>query len=223
MAEVIFALVSILALFALAMNRASLRSWALAAAIFTLCAQMGLVHGHLHWPAFPLWSLLGWLVAGLLFAASFPDLRRQYIVPPRLSRAQGRDADHLRDRARGASKPARSAGTPSCSPARPIGTSSAASPPSRSPPRSAPFSTGRPTNCASGSTIGASATSCMTCPTISGASSAIMAFSACSSPSSMAAWASPPRRSRSFSARSPRAAPTASPSSWCRTRSAPAS
>ncbi len=82
MAEVIFALVSILALFALAMNRASLRSWALAAAIFTLCAQMGLVHGHLHWPMFPLWSLFGWLVAGLLFAASFPELKRQYIVLP---------------------------------------------------------------------------------------------------------------------------------------------
>jgi len=74
MAELIFALVTILALFALAMNRASLRSWALAAAIFTLSAQMGLAHGGLHWPAFPLWSLFGWLVAGLLFAASLYPL-----------------------------------------------------------------------------------------------------------------------------------------------------
>lgn len=59
MAELIFAAVSLSALFALAMNCAGLRAWALAAAIFTLCAQMGLVHGHLHWPVFPLWSLFG--------------------------------------------------------------------------------------------------------------------------------------------------------------------
>src|SRR3990170_6562977 len=82
MAELIFAAVSLAALFALAMNRAGLRSWALAAAIFTLSAQMGLVHGHLHWPVFPLWSLLGWLMAGLLFAASFPELKRKYITLP---------------------------------------------------------------------------------------------------------------------------------------------
>ena len=82
MAEVIFALVWILALFALAMNRVSLRTWALAAAIFTVSAQMGLVHGHLHWPAFPLWSLFGWLAAGLLFVASFPEIKRNYIVLP---------------------------------------------------------------------------------------------------------------------------------------------
>jgi acyl-CoA dehydrogenase len=82
MAEVIFALIWILAAFALAMNRASLRSWAIAAAIFTLSAQMGLAHGHLHWPVFPLWSLFGWLVAGLLFAASFPEIKRNYIVLP---------------------------------------------------------------------------------------------------------------------------------------------
>ena len=82
MAEVIFALVCILALFALAMNRASLRVWALAVALFTLSAQMGLAGGHLHWPVFPLWSLLGWLVAGLLFVASLPEIKRNYIVLP---------------------------------------------------------------------------------------------------------------------------------------------
>jgi acyl-CoA dehydrogenase len=82
MAEVIFALIWILAFFALAMNRASLRSWALAAAMFTVSVQMGLVHGHLHWPAFPLWSLFGWLAALLLFAASFPEIKRNYLVLP---------------------------------------------------------------------------------------------------------------------------------------------
>ena len=82
MAELIFTLVFVAAVFALAMNRAPLRAWALAAAIFTLSAQMGLVHGHLHWPLFPLWSFLGWLVAGLLLAASFPALKRKYITLP---------------------------------------------------------------------------------------------------------------------------------------------
>jgi len=82
MAGVIFLTAAILALFALAMNRASLRVWALAVAVFTLSAQMGLAHGHLHWPAFPFWSLLGWLVALLLFVASLPEIKRNYIVLP---------------------------------------------------------------------------------------------------------------------------------------------
>jgi acyl-CoA dehydrogenase len=82
MAEVIFALVSILAVFALAMNRASLRVWALATALFTLSAQMGLAHGELHWLVFPLWSLFGWLVAALLFVASLPKIKHNYFVLP---------------------------------------------------------------------------------------------------------------------------------------------
>jgi acyl-CoA dehydrogenase len=82
MAELIFAAISLAALFALAMNRAPLRAWALAVALITLSAQLGLVHGQLHWPVFPLWSLFGWLVAGLLFAASFPELKRKYITLP---------------------------------------------------------------------------------------------------------------------------------------------
>src|SRR5262245_25415604 len=82
MAEVIFTLVSLLAVFALAMNRASLRVWALAAALFTLSAQMGLAHGELHWPVFPLWSLFGWLVAWLLFVGSLPKIKRNYFVLP---------------------------------------------------------------------------------------------------------------------------------------------
>ena len=82
MAELIFASLSLAALFALAMNRAPLWLWALAAAIFTFTAQMGLVHGHLHWPMFPWWSFLGWLAAALLFMASFPELKRKYITLP---------------------------------------------------------------------------------------------------------------------------------------------
>ncbi len=82
MAEFIFALISLLALFALAMNRASLGAWALTVAVLTFSAQLGLVSGTLHWPVFPLWAVLGWLVAGLLFVASFPEIKRKYIVLP---------------------------------------------------------------------------------------------------------------------------------------------
>src|SRR5262245_10765311 len=82
MAELLFAGLSLFALFALAMNRAPLSFWALAVAIFTFPAQMGLVHGNLHWPAFPWWSFIGWLVAALLFMATFPELKRKYITLP---------------------------------------------------------------------------------------------------------------------------------------------
>lgn len=74
MAELIFAVLSLAAFFALAMNRASFRTWAVAVAIFTLVLQIGL--------GFPLWTFLGWLIAGLLFAASMPDLKRQYLTLP---------------------------------------------------------------------------------------------------------------------------------------------
>jgi acyl-CoA dehydrogenase len=73
-AELIFAAVSLTAFFALAMNRAPLRVWAIAVAIFTVSLQIGL--------GFPLWTFIGWLVAGLLFAASVPDIKRKYITLP---------------------------------------------------------------------------------------------------------------------------------------------
>src|SRR6516225_6814903 len=82
MAELIFIIAALLVLFALAMNRASLRLWALGIVLLILSAQMGLVHGHLHRPVFTLWALAGWLVAAGLFALSFNELRKKYIVLP---------------------------------------------------------------------------------------------------------------------------------------------
>jgi acyl-CoA dehydrogenase len=82
MVEIIFALVCLGLVLALAMARVSLQAWALAVAPITSAAQLGLVHGELHWPVFPLWSLFGWLIAGLLFAASFPEIKRKYITLP---------------------------------------------------------------------------------------------------------------------------------------------
>ena len=74
MAELIFAVLSVAAFFALAMNRATFRTWAIATALFTLILQIGL--------GFPFWTFAFWLIAGLLFAASVPDLKRQYLTLP---------------------------------------------------------------------------------------------------------------------------------------------
>jgi len=73
-AELIFVAVSLAAFFALAMNRASFRTWAIAVAVFTLILQFAL--------GFPFWTFAGWIAAGLLFAASVPDLKRQYLTLP---------------------------------------------------------------------------------------------------------------------------------------------
>jgi acyl-CoA dehydrogenase len=89
LAELIFVFLSIAAFFALAMNRASLRAWALAVAVFTLSLQMGLGHGAFHAPGFPIWALFGWIVAGLLFAASFSELKRKYITLPAFRALKG--------------------------------------------------------------------------------------------------------------------------------------
>ena len=82
MAELIFALLSLAALFALAMNRAPLWAWAAAIAVFTLSLQMGLGSGHPHAPVFNFWAVLGWLAAGGLFALTFPRLKHDYVVMP---------------------------------------------------------------------------------------------------------------------------------------------
>jgi acyl-CoA dehydrogenase len=82
MAELIFAVVWLAVVFGLAMSRAPLRVWAAAVALFTLSLQLGLGHGMLHGPHFGIFALIGWVVAGLLFAASFPELKRKYIVLP---------------------------------------------------------------------------------------------------------------------------------------------
>jgi acyl-CoA dehydrogenase len=82
MAEFIFACIAVAALFGLAIKRAPLTIWATAVALFTLFLQLGLGSGELHWPAFTLWALLGWAIAGGLFALTFPELKRNYVVLP---------------------------------------------------------------------------------------------------------------------------------------------
>ena len=82
MAEFIFAFVAAAIIFVLAMRRAPLLYWAAAIALLTICLQLGLGAGELHWPSFKLWALLGWLIAGGLFALTFPEIKRKYVVLP---------------------------------------------------------------------------------------------------------------------------------------------
>ena len=74
MAELIFVLLALVLFFALAMNRASFRTWAVAVAIYTLALQITF--------GFQLWSFAGWLVAALLYAAGLPSVKRTYITKP---------------------------------------------------------------------------------------------------------------------------------------------
>jgi acyl-CoA dehydrogenase len=78
----IFTVLSLTALFALAMYRAPLPVWAAAMAIFTVSLQLGLGSGELHWPVFNVWALAGWLIAGGLFALTFPEIKRKFLVLP---------------------------------------------------------------------------------------------------------------------------------------------
>ncbi len=103
MAELVFTLLSLAALFALAMNRAPLWAWALAVALFTLSLQTGLGSGHLHWPVFNFLSLLGWLLAAGLYALTFPRIKRDYLVLPAYRALKGAMPDDLGDGAGGAS------------------------------------------------------------------------------------------------------------------------
>ena len=74
MAELIFVVLAVALFFALAMNRASFRTWAVAIAIYTLTLQISF--------GFPFWTFAGWLIAGLLFVAGLPTIKRQYITQP---------------------------------------------------------------------------------------------------------------------------------------------
>ena len=102
MAEVIFALICLGLVLALAMTRVSLRTWAIAAAAITLGAQLGLAQASCIGRYFRLWSLLGWLAAGLLFAASLPEIKRKYITLPAYRALKGAMPTISRNRTRGA-------------------------------------------------------------------------------------------------------------------------
>ena len=102
MAELIFTLLSLAALFALRHEpRAALGLGGRRRPLHLEPAD-GPRSGHLHGPVFKVWSLLGWLVAGAPVRGELSRDQARLRGAARLSRAQGRHAHDLRDRARGA-------------------------------------------------------------------------------------------------------------------------
>jgi acyl-CoA dehydrogenase len=73
----------------LAMRRAPLWLWAVAAALVTLLWQSGWVDGDPDAPSWSLLSLLGWLPALALAALSAPGLRRRVLVEPAFRQIKG--------------------------------------------------------------------------------------------------------------------------------------
>jgi acyl-CoA dehydrogenase len=83
MAELIFVLSCIAAVFLLAMRQSPLWLWALAAAAAVLLWQTGLfTDGELSWPELGPLTALAWLPAILLGALSVPSIRRATVVAP---------------------------------------------------------------------------------------------------------------------------------------------
>jgi acyl-CoA dehydrogenase len=82
MPQVVFALICVAAVFALALYRAPLKGWALALAIATFAAQIGAWSGSFEAMPFGLTALVGWVPAVLLSVLSFPDIRRSVLVQP---------------------------------------------------------------------------------------------------------------------------------------------
>jgi acyl-CoA dehydrogenase len=82
MVALIFLLACIVAVFVLAMRRASIAAWALAAAAAAFVWQTGLIHGEFNMPAFGWLGLLGWLPAILLGLLSIPSIRRAWLTGP---------------------------------------------------------------------------------------------------------------------------------------------
>jgi len=82
MVALVFLVACIIAAFVLAMRRASIVAWALAAAAAAFVWQTGLIDGAFHFPALGWLGLLGWLPAIILGALSVPSFRRTWLTGP---------------------------------------------------------------------------------------------------------------------------------------------
>ena len=82
MVAILFLIVCVIAVFILAIRRASLEAWAIAAAAAALIWQTGLIEGRLHAPLLGLSGLIGWLPAIVLGLLSISTLRRSWLTGP---------------------------------------------------------------------------------------------------------------------------------------------
>jgi acyl-CoA dehydrogenase len=89
MAEPVFFLLCLIAVFALAMQRAPLWLWAVALASATLVWQTDMLHGDLEEPEFTLLQLLAWIPVVVLAGLSIPPLRRVALIEPIFRKVKG--------------------------------------------------------------------------------------------------------------------------------------
>jgi acyl-CoA dehydrogenase len=82
MTELLFVFLCIVAVFALAAQRAPLWLWAGTAGLATFLWQSGLVQGGYHTPSFGVLAILAWFPALLLALLSVPGIRRAMLVEP---------------------------------------------------------------------------------------------------------------------------------------------
>ncbi|MGO9483640.1 MAG: acyl-CoA dehydrogenase [Rhodomicrobium sp.] len=82
MIGLLLAIAVVAALFALAIRREALWTWAVLLAVTTLFLKLGLFAGGLHLPSFTFWALLGWLPAIVLGVLSWRPARRVVVTHP---------------------------------------------------------------------------------------------------------------------------------------------
>jgi acyl-CoA dehydrogenase len=89
MAEPVFFVLCIIAVFFLAMQRAPLWGWALALGIATFVWQTGLLHGDLDEPEFGIGGLLAWVPVIVLAGLSIGSIRRAALIQPVYRKIKG--------------------------------------------------------------------------------------------------------------------------------------
>ena len=85
----VFILLCLAGVFVLAMRRAPIWSWALAAAAAVLAWRTGLIYGNWHEPAFNLLGLIAWVPAVVLAGLAIPPLRRVALITPLFHKIKG--------------------------------------------------------------------------------------------------------------------------------------
>jgi acyl-CoA dehydrogenase len=78
----IFLIACVVAVFVLAIRKASIEMWAIVAAAAALIWQTGLIDGRFHAPELGFLELLGWLPAIVLGLLSIPSLRKSWLTGP---------------------------------------------------------------------------------------------------------------------------------------------
>ncbi len=85
----VFLLLCLAGVFVLAMRRASIWVWTLAAAAAVLTWRTGLIYGNWHEPAFNLLGILAWVPVVVLAGLAIPPLRRAALIAPLFHKIKG--------------------------------------------------------------------------------------------------------------------------------------